>query len=158
MNGRNENDDDDMTLEEVNRQQDIQNESNSYSNQAQVEDIEKMNGVDVQTDKYESEKKGLSIEIEMEPECDLSTCAGTIMHTTEILITQWTKNKVIEGFYDLNGGIMNDEYDDLDNWAMEPRIIKKRNMFQWKQYWKCTQTHQRMHFVNMKRSVVIVIM
>ena len=65
MNDRNENDDDDMMLEELNRHQDMQNESKSYSGQSQVEDIEKMKGVAIQTDKHESEKKGLSIEIEM---------------------------------------------------------------------------------------------
>ena len=64
----------------------------------------------------------------MEPECDLSTCAGTIMHITEVLLTQWTKNKVIDVVYDISGGIINvnDKYEYLDNWAIEPRIIKKK--------------------------------
>ena len=88
--------------------------------------MEKMKGVDIQREKHDSEKKGLSIEIQMDPECDLSMCAGTIMHITEILITQWTKNKVIDGVYDTNGGLMNEKYDDLDKWAMEPRIIMKK--------------------------------
>ena len=74
-----------------------------------------MKRVDIQREKYNSEKKGLSIEIQMDPECNLSTCAGTIMHIIEILITQWTKNKMIDGVYDTNGGLMNKKYNDLDN-------------------------------------------
>ena len=49
--------------------------------------MEEMKGVDIQNEKYNSEKKGLSIEIQMDLECDLGTCTGTIMHITEILIT-----------------------------------------------------------------------
>ena len=45
-----------------------------------------MKRVDIQREKYNSEKKGLSIEIQMDPEGNLSTGAGTIMHITEILI------------------------------------------------------------------------
>ena len=86
--------------------------------------MEEMKGVDVQKNKFKSEKKGLSIEIQMDVESDLGTCAGTMMHATEILITQWTNNKVVDGVYDVNGELINDKHDDLDNWEMEPKIIK----------------------------------
>ena len=46
-----------------------------------------MKGIDIQRDKYESEKKELSIEIKIEPECDLSMYIGTIIHITEVLLT-----------------------------------------------------------------------
>ena len=100
----------------------------------QADNTEKMKGVDIQREQYESVKKGLSIEIQMDPESDLGTCAGTIMHATEILLTQWTKNKMINGVYNTKGELINKKYEDLDNWAMEPKIIKKKNTHQWKQY------------------------
>ena len=124
--GQKKNDDEEMIVEEENQQKEKCEEHSSYSNQVQVDNTEKMKGVDIQREQHESVKKGLSIEIQMDPECDLGTCAGTIMHVTEILITQWTKNKMIDGVYDTNGGLMNKKHDDLDNWAMEPRIIKKK--------------------------------
>ena len=96
-----------------------------YTN-AQFDGMEEIKGVDIQNKKYNSEKKGLSIEIQMDIECDLGTCAGTIMHITEILITQWTNNKVINGVYDTNGELINDKYDNLDNWAIEPKITKHK--------------------------------
>ena len=57
LNGRKENDDEEMIVEEENRQKDKQKENNSYSNQVQVEDVERMKGVDIQKEKYDSEKK-----------------------------------------------------------------------------------------------------
>ena len=88
--------------------------------------MEKIKGIDIQKDKYESEKKGLAIEIEIELEYDLSMCAGTMMHITEVLLTQQTKNKVIDGVYDISSEIINNEYEYLDNWVIKLRIIQKK--------------------------------
>ena len=114
-----------MIVEEENWQKDKQKEYNSYYNKVQVNNMENMKGVNIQRDKYDSEKIGLSIEIQIDPECDLSTCTGTIMHITEILIIQQTKNKVISRVYDINSGLINEKNNKLDNWAMELRIIIK---------------------------------
>ena len=48
----------------------------------QFEDIEEMKGVNIQNEKHNSEKKGLSIEIQIDLECDLGACAGIIMYIT----------------------------------------------------------------------------
>ena len=77
-----------MLINKSNWQNVKQNESTGSLNQSQIEYMEKMKGIDIQKDKYESEKKGLAIEIEIELEYDLSMCAGTIMHFTEMLLTQ----------------------------------------------------------------------
>ena len=47
MSDWNKNDDNNILLEKVNRQQDTQNESISSSDQSQVEDIEKIKGIDI---------------------------------------------------------------------------------------------------------------
>ena len=48
------------------------------------------------------------IDIEIETEGDLSICLGKLMCITEVLLTQWTKNKLIN--WDISGEIINDEY------------------------------------------------
>ena len=109
------NDNIEILIDKENWQKTTQNESETYSDQSQNEYIKKMKGIEIEKDKYKSEKKGLSIEIKIESKSNESMYVETIMHNIEVLLTQWTKTKVIDRVYDLRGEIINDEYKKLDN-------------------------------------------
>jgi len=61
----------------------------------------------------------LSIEIEFEKDIDVETCKVSILQITIELLNQWTKTNV-------DGQVINDEYKNLDTWAIEPKIISKK--------------------------------
>ena len=74
----------------------------------------------------ENNKRWLSIEMEFEKDIDLETCEGSILQITIELLNQWTKTKVIEGIYATDGQIINNKYENLDSWAIEPKIVSKK--------------------------------
>lgn len=78
-------------------------------------------------EKWKKEKKkGLSIEMEFDTDVDVETCIGSIMHVTVELLTQWKHNNVIEGVCKKLGEIMTEGHNDLDQWAITPKIVGKK--------------------------------
>ena len=61
----------------------------------------------------------------MNPESEAQECAITIVTVAEQLLKKWTMKKVIDGVYGVNGNLIKAQYEKIDKWAIEPKIVKK---------------------------------
>jgi len=118
-------------MENVNRINNVeqhQEEQGATTNMTAVrfhEDTIMEEAIDQRKVKY-GEKKGISIEIEMEVESDEQTCAITIVTVAETLLKEWKQNKVIDGVLSLNGRLMKNKFEKVEQWAIAPKIVKKK--------------------------------
>ena len=89
---------------------------------------ENYDGIDENVEMWnKNEKKGLSIEMEFEPDVDIETCVGSIMHVAVELLTQWKMNNVIEVVCNVSEDIMKEDFKDLDKWAIDHKMVLKRS-------------------------------
>ena len=57
---------------------------------------------------------------------DEKISTATLFHIHQ-LVTNWLKEKVIDGVFTLRGDELEDNIDDVQNWMAHPRIINKKN-------------------------------
>ena len=104
-----------------------ENNEGDKTNEVNSKNHENYDGMDENVEMWnKDEKKKLSIEMEFQPDIDIETCVGSIMHVTVELLTQWNKNNVIEGVHNKLGDIMQEDFKDLCKWAIEPKIVIKK--------------------------------
>ena len=80
-----------------------------------------------QADKM-SRKKGLSIEIVMEMGSNDETCSVTVATVAEQLLYKWTKKKVIEGVYGIKKQLIKENYEEVEEWAIAPKIVRNNKV------------------------------
>ena len=112
-------------LSPVNNQRESQIQNETTTRRVQFQEDVMMEEVFDQERAKQSEKKGISIEIEMNPESEAQECAITIVTVAEQLLKKWTMKKVIDGVYGVNGNLIKAQYEKIDKWAIEPKIVKK---------------------------------
>jgi len=70
-------------------------------------------------------KKGLSIEVVMEKDSSEKSCSITIVHAVEQLLMKWTEMEAIQGVYGKKNELIKEDYEDVEGWAIAPKIVKK---------------------------------
>ena len=68
----------------------------------------------------------IEVEFEREEELGIEEYSGIVLHVTKESLKAWTRDEVIDDAYDLDSCLLNKEYEVLDTWAIEPKIVKRK--------------------------------
>ena len=119
------NDGEDVSMEEQSNEQ--QNDPSKVENNKTVRFNDEiiMEEVNHNQPRQQTNKKGLSIELVMEKDSSEKSCAITIVHVVEQLLIKWTATKAIYGVYGIKNDLINEDYGEVESWAIAPKMVKK---------------------------------